>query len=162
MRFMYGNKFNIPDGYPNLVIFNFSSLAEGFDHCNLLPPNRLGAIDEYDFDMKYVQFLMENDNNFINFMNIICQFYYNRSVYLIISEDEWSMIIIESLLKFIQQRYGINGTYIRSLEDVEFSKEVSFNPYYGINNFDMDKERYLYLYELRNVMNGRKPNEYDN
>lgn len=158
MKFLYGNKNFIPQDISNLVVFNFSSLVEGYDHCNLLPPNKLGAIDEYDFDMKYAHFLVNNDNNFINLMNIICQMYYNRSVYLIISEDEWSMIIVESLLKFIQQRYGLNATYIKSFEDIYYSEDIQFNAYYGINNFDMDRERYLYLYEYRNVMNGRTPN----
>ena len=159
MKFMYGNKDFIPKDYPDTVIFNFSSLIEGYDHCNLLPPNKLGAIDEYDFDMKYAQFLMTNDNNFINMMNIVCQFYYNRSVYLIISEDDWSIIILESLLKFLQQRYGLNATYIRSLEDMYYTKDVCFDAYYGINNFDVDRERYLYLYEKQSIMNGRKIND---
>jgi len=149
MKFLYGDAANIQ---PDCVVINFNSLIEGFPSANLLPPNNLGAISEYDFDVKYMNWILCNDTNFINFMNIIMEIYYGRNIYLIINKDEWGTVLIESLLKLIQQRYGINATFINSPEDIYYAPDSEFNSYYGINNFDQDKERYVYLYEQIKVM----------
>lgn len=149
MKFLYGDAANIQ---PDCVVINFNSLIEGFPSANLLPPNNLGAISEYDFDVKYMNWILCNDTNFINFMNIIMEIYYGRDVYLIITKDDWGFTLIESLLKLIQQRYGINGTFINSSDDILYASESEFNPYYGLANFDQDKERYVYLYEQNKVI----------
>lgn len=159
----YGNKDNIIiDG--NCRVVNFSSLVEGFPDAKLLPPNNLGAVNEYDFDVKYMHYIMDININFINFMNIIMELYYNNNdIYLIISEDDWSSILIDSLLKLIQQRYGINGILINSYEDYIYEKVYNtsiseFDSGYGIPNLMIDKERYIYLYELMRAKNGEGGN----
>jgi len=158
----YGNKYNIV--VDNCRVINFSSLVEGYPDAKLLPPNNLGAVNEYDFDVKYMHYILDIDANFINFMNIIMELYYgNNDVYLIISEDDWSSVLIDSLLKLIQQRYGINGILINSYEDYIYEKVISgniseFNPDYGIPNLMIDKERYIYLYELSRAQKGEVGN----
>lgn len=159
----YGNHLNIPTD--NCVILNFSSLVEGYPDAKLLPPNNLGAINEYDFDIKYMHYILDIDANFINFMYIITTLYYGQNdIYLIVSEDDWSQILIDSLLKLIQQRYGINGVLINSYEDYIYEKlynesSSDFNPDYGIPNLMIDKDRYLYLYELSRAQNGEGKND---
>ena len=157
----YGNHLNIPS---ECRIINFSSLVEGYPDANLLPPNKLGAANEYEFDIRYMHYIMDIDCNFINFMNIIMEIYYGNDVYLIISEDDWSNLLIESLLKLIQQRYGLNAILLNSNEDYMYEKlynvnSTDFNPGYGLANLLIDKDRYVYLYEYNKVKNGEVKNE---
>jgi hypothetical protein len=78
-------------------------------------------------------------------MTIILELYNGNNVYLLISEqDEWSMVLIDSLMKLIQQRYGINGVMVNSMEDFIYAHEESFADY-GVMNLDQDKERYTYI-----------------
>lgn len=141
---MFGN-INMARAYEqryNASLLAFTSLAEGLDTLRLLPPNNLGAISEYDFDVRYMNFIMMDNSNFIEFMKLIYKIYTNENVFLVVNDmDAWSNILVESLLKFIQQRYGINATYIKDIEDLDSINDVEINPYYGINNLDNDSER---------------------
>lgn len=152
---LYGNKDNIQY---DCEIYNFCGLIEGYRDARLMPPNSLGSISEYDFDIKYMHYILDNDYIFINFMSIIMDLYYGKNVYLIISDsnDEWCSMITESLLKLIQQRYGIVAAKIDSFEDIFYVEDSTFNPYYGLANLDMDKERYTYLCESIRLSNGGK------
>lgn len=138
-------------------IYNFSSLREGFPRLNLMPPHNLGANTEYEFDVKYMNYIFSNDIVFMNFMTIIMDLYNGFSVYLLISEDDWSQLLIDSLMKLIQQRYGINGVMVNSLEDFQFAKDDTFKDY-GIYNLDQDKERYSYIDQQFKMM-GAENNE---
>lgn len=151
---MYGNGSAIKDilEIPQTKVYNFSSLREGFPRLNLNPGSTLGANDEYDFDVKYMQFVLGNDIVFMNFMTIILDLYNGNNVYLLIDEDEyWSNMLVDSLLKLIQQRYGINGVKVNNMEDFQFAKEDYFTDY-GIINLDQDKERYTYIDQQYKMM----------
>lgn len=152
---LYGNKDNIQI---DCEVYNFCGLVEGFRDANLMPPNSLGAISEYEFDIRYMHYILDNDYVFMNFMSIIMDLYYGKNVYLIISDinNDWCSMITESLLKLIQQRYGIVAAEINSFEDIFSVKDSTFNPYYGLANLDMDKERYTYLCESIRLANGGK------
>jgi hypothetical protein len=152
MLLLYGNYQNIPE---DCIVFNFCGLIEKYQSCNLIPPNNLGAVSEYDFDLRYMHWIIDNDSNFTNFMNIIMQLYYGKNVYLITSDnnDDWSNALKESLLKLIQQRYGIEAVEVDCLDDIVYAKDCEFSEY-GIINLDQDKERYLYLYESYRISNG--------
>ena len=158
MKFLYGDFNLIPKDEP-YSIFNFTSLVEGYQDSHLIPPNNLGAISEYDFDMRYMHYIMDHDGNFVNFMNIVNEIYYGHNVFLIISYNDWSINLVESLLKLIQQRYGINATNVITPDDVYYAEDVQFDSYYGINNFDIDKERYVRLYEFFRVQNTGRVSE---
>lgn len=138
---------------PQTHVWNFTGLAERYPSLRLLPPRDLGASNEYEFDTKYYQYIMEMDITFMDFMLIIIDLYQGNTVYLITSEDLWSQILIESLLKMIQQRYGINGTKICNEEDIFYAEESDFVPGYGLYNLDQDKERYSYLIQQQNMKN---------
>lgn len=152
---LYGNKDNIQI---DCEVYNFCGLVEGFRDANLMPPNSLGAISEYEFDIRYMHYILDNDYVFMNFMSIIMDLYYGKNVYLIISDinNDWCSMITESLLKLIQQRYGIVAAEINSFEDIFYVEDSTFNPYYGLANLDMDKERYTYLCESIRLANGGK------
>ena len=152
---MWGNGVILKDilEFPNTKIYNFSSLREGFPRLNLMPPYSLGANSEYDFDVKYMNYILQNDLIFMNFMTIILEIYNGNNVYLLVSEDDWSMMLIDSLMKLIQQRYGINGILVNTLEDYVYARDESFTDY-GVINLDQDKERYAYLDQKYKMMGG--------
>lgn len=159
MKLMYGNSqsanliYGISDTN-HFVILNFTSLNEKFERLYLIPPNQLGANNEYDFDMKYMNWIFANDNVFLEFMKIIMNLYIANDVFLVISQDdEWSRILIESLLKLIQQRFGINAVEINNIEDYYNANDTEFEDY-GIANLDIDKQRFSELLATVNIRSG--------
>lgn len=130
-------------------IWNFNTGIENIPNINLMPPNNLGKLETHDFDYNYMRWILDNDINFIELMKIMLALYRNEDVYLIINDlDIWSLQIVDSLMKLIQQRYGINGILIESPDDVSCARDEGFDPYFGIQNMDQDSERYQYLYYL--------------
>lgn len=152
---MYGDGMVIKDilQIPNTKVYNFSSLKEGFVRLNLLPPHTLGSNSEYEFDVNYMNYILGNDLIFMNFMVIILEIYNGNNVYLLVSNDDWSQLLIDSLMKLIQQRYGINGIQVETMEDFYYAKDDSFADY-GIINLDQDKERYTYLDQMYKAKGG--------
>lgn len=136
----------------NIAIYNITSLSEKYKRIPLIPPNSLGANSEYEFDIKYMNWILGNDNNFCSLMTIINDLV-NRDVFLLISNDNWSKILIESLLKLIQQRYGINAVYIDTEDDLLYAEESGFSDY-GVLNLDEDRTRYMNLYEQYAISTG--------
>ena len=168
-NFAYGNS-KVLNLVQDFKIYNFSSLMEIGIPMNLLPPNNLGAINEYDFDCKYMQYIMMNDYTFGSMMSMMMDIYNNNDVFILIADENdsffnpdvasWNTILIESFLKFIQQRYGMNATLIESEEDINCMEFAEFSDY-GIMNFDEDKERFTYMIESIRIMNGGKPYGYE-
>ena len=118
MKLMYGKANLIKPGYQ---VFNFSGLIEDVAQLRLLPFDNLGAFDELDFDKKYAQWILYDDNRFVSMFGMILTLANGNPVYLITNEDSWSMSLIESFMKLLQVRYGITGTYIQTEEDVEYA-----------------------------------------
>lgn len=142
------------------VIFNISSLREGLPRLQLIPPKELGRYYERDFDIIYANYIMNNDAVFCQFFTIVYNLYCNKDVYLVMDNSDWSENIIESICKLIQQRYGYESMKLNSYEDYIYAMTNiigEFNPYYGIANLDMDKERYSYINENIRINNGGKP-----
>ena len=79
----------------------------------------------------------------MNFMRIIHDLYQGISVFLVTSDDGWSDMFVESLLKLIQQRYGIVGAHIENYEDYTEAEDSGFEPF-GLANLDQDLLRYQY------------------
>ena len=138
-------------------IYNLTGMIEGFDSIQaLIPPNDLGRLDSFEFDVNYFRYVMENNQIFIIFFRIIQSLYTGVPVYIISDEADWCESLIESLLKIIQQRYGYNGFCVKDDEDVLFALQrdnSSFNPSYGLQNLDMDKARYQYLVKQIEMFN---------
>lgn len=139
----------------NTVIYNFSSLSEKYTKLYLYPPNDLGALSEYDFDVRYYNYILNNDTIFFDFMMIIYSLYQGKDVFLVIDDDIRLEPLNESLMKIIQQRYGYNGNYIRTEEDFLYATEGSFSVE-GLYNLDIDKERLSYMLESTRISNGGK------
>lgn len=147
----YGTVQNIKNiNLDNCVVYNFTSLTEDYPNIGLMPPNSLGLLSGLDFDIAYMNYIMNDDIIFCRFMNIMMNIYYGHSVYLIISNDNWSELLIESLLKLIQQRYHLNGYRIESMDDYIYASSSDINSY-GLFNIDQDKERWTYLQEMTKI-----------
>ena len=144
---LYGTSRVLPFLSQDTIVYNFTGLVEHIPSLQLLPPRELGASSEYEFDMTYYQYVIGNDVPFDSFMCIIMNLYEGKCVFLITQEDDWSQMLIESVLKMIQQRYGINATKICSEEDIFYAEDSDFDPGFGLYNLDQDKERYLYLHK---------------
>lgn len=153
---MYGNSNNI---ITTGIVFNLTSMKEGFTRLSrLIPPNTIGRFTDREFDIIYANYIMSNDFVFKEFFDIIYPLYTGLDVYIIISDDDWSENLTESLLKLIQQRYGYNGGKINCIDDYYFilnSKNYSdFDRSYGLANLDIDKERYTYIVENARIKSG--------
>lgn len=140
------------------VILNFCSLNESYPRLHLLPPNYVQNIignpyiqnyqiaenSEYAFDVDYANWIMSNDDVFIDFMQIIYPLYEGKDVFLLVTDDPILDMYVQSLLKFIQQRYGYNGFYVTCTEDVFNAVEQTVSDF-GVINLIADKERLSFL-----------------
>ena len=139
------------------VMYNLSSMREGFISLQaLIPPNTIGRLTDREFDIAYANYIMSNDTLFCIFFQIIYNLYIGKDVFIIISTEDWSENLLESLLKLIQQRYGYNGVLINTEADYLYaatSMNFGFAPGYGIFNLDQDKERFTTLIEQYRIAN---------
>ena len=139
------------------VMYNLSSMREGFISLQaLIPPNTIGRLTDREFDIAYANYIMSNDTLFCIFFQIIYNLYIGKDVFIIVSTEDWSENLLESLLKLIQQRYGYNGVLINTEADYLYaatSMNFGFAPGYGIYNLDQDKERFTTLIEQYRITN---------
>ena len=142
-----------------LDVINLSSLNEKFsDKLYLIPPNTLGANTEYEFDVNYMHWILDDNRNFLQLMRIINDIVSGMDVYIVISLDEWSEVLIESLMKLIQQRYGINGCRVMTTEDYINAEESGFEDY-GVVNYNEDRLRFEYIMESQRILAGGQVSE---
>lgn len=138
-------------------LYNLSSMREGYTRLStLIPPNELGRFTDRDFDIVYANYIMNNDQVFCEFFQIVYNLYLGYDVFILACNENWSENILESLLKLIQQRYGYNAVRISSDEDYIYAVNNSvsdFAPGYGIYNLDQDKERFVHLMYAFKLMN---------
>ena len=139
------------------VMYNLSSMREGFISLQaLIPPNTIGRLTDREFDIAYANYIMSNDTLFCIFFQIIYNLYIGKDVFIIVSTEDWSENLLESLLKLIQQRYGYNSVLINTEADYLYaatSMNFGFAPGYGIYNLDQDKERFTTLIEQYRIAN---------
>lgn len=134
----------------NTLLVSLTSYDESIrrlDH--LLPPRELGRYVMEGFDNAYYNYLFGDNEVFYEFFSIIYNLYCGVDIFIAASSNEWSEVLIESLLKLIQQRYGYNAYCIRSMEDYIHAKSYfndTINPQ-QLANLDMDRARYTYLME---------------
>ena len=156
----YGNTTMLTVINNDTVVFNITSMREGLNRLNLIPPNSMGHMVDKDFDIAYANYIIGNDMIFYDFFQIIYALYLGRDVFLVYSDDQWSENMAESLSKLIQQRYGYNAIRITSFDNYIYAlmnMDSGFNPEWGIYNLDQDKDRFAYLSESIRIHNGGLP-----
>lgn len=152
-------------------IFNFySTSCYGVPLKNLCPRKEIvdkyllnnsfedGDESTYKFDMEYANQLYNDENSFIDLM--VLMFAVNGGNVANNSEEEilkggdvivltnysniFMQVILDSLMKYIQQRYGIQSYIINDINDYD-SLEYSEFSNTGMCNFISDVSRFLYL-----------------
>lgn len=124
-------------------IVDFNCGIIGYPSTGLLPVNiPVNQYTDQEFDNAYASYLMNNDNVFIRFFNLIIELHMGNNIFLISNNTTAYINLPESLMKFIQQRYGFNGCVCEEPEDIFYAKESSFT-IEGLFNFDSDRARYL-------------------
>ena len=141
-------------------IYKISSAYEcGYGISNLIPPLYnlshemiLDPMQDKQFDLWYHNYIFSNDTVFIDFFSLIMHVYNGTNVYILINDsNEIYECVNESLIKLIQQRYGINSCRVAYIEDfysINDSEDQDFS-IQGIYNFDLDRKRYLELMQGR-------------
>ena len=140
-------------------ILNFNSLNERYPRLHLMPPLDLGPKSEYDFDMKYAAYLLNDPDAFIDLMQIMYPLYQGDDVFLLVDDGPVMEMIVESFQKFIQQRYGYNSAYITCLEDLLNADDGDFSELGTLNMHD-DRERLSYMLESSRLAAGGHVNGY--
>ena len=141
---LVGNKDCIPNNLNNLVVFNLTSLVEGVEKLNLLPPpnsDYLNQTNYKEFDQFYMNYIFSNDFVFMELMKIIYNLYLHNHVYILVYQSDTFDIVTESLMKLIQQRYGYHCQWLNEPSDVNYYDDSDFS-FNGIYNLDIDRERY--------------------
>ncbi len=150
---MYGSNImvaNMIAREKDTVIYNLSSLNESYPRLYLLPPNELGQIYDFQFDLNYANWIIYTDPIFVEFMKIISNLYNGYNVYIIVSSEDWSVNIIDILMKLIQERYGVVGVQVNDYEDYLCGNETEFAEGYGLFTVQQDLERFGVLtYRVR-------------
>lgn len=115
-------------GIRQVIKFNLSSYFSEDNITNLDKLIPIGAIPDDvvtgnstgpEFDELYANYIMKDQNAFFQFMNIIFYEYVDPSVLvqILINTEGIREAISESLMKLIQQRYGMSAFYVFTPED---------------------------------------------
>lgn len=143
----------LPYYWEEMVVFNFTSFSLEYEKINVLPPP-VQQIGDFDYDMYFAQWILNNKDPFAEFMKVIYNLYEGHTVYLCINDILEN--INESLLKLIQQRYGYVGNLIHAPEDFQYLTEGSFS-IEGLSNLDSDKMIIANNAMIEIAANGNRP-----
>ena len=131
----------------NSVIYNLNANTTQFNMIRLMPPQGMNTAS-LEFDQYYINLILSDNNYFIQFMNIIIPLRDGKDVYILAyNEDTVFNPITETLMKFIQQRYGYDYQEVHYMEDINMMDLSSFTTP-GIIQFDEDFNRYEQLMSI--------------
>jgi hypothetical protein len=146
----------LPDGF---ITYNFMSTMEGLEKINLVPPAVQG-LSEYEYDIYYANWIMNDPVGFQNLMKVIYGEYCGQNIFLALNMDLIGNIA-ESFMKFVQQRYGINCYIINSQDDIWYAIDSGTRfSIEGLANLDIDKERAAIMAEASKMYNQDSGFEY--
>lgn len=154
-------------------VYNLSSLVEGFDKLQILPPTPLvNYTNEKELDYYISNYIFSNPMVFYEFFyKVIYWLYAGVNIYLVVTRnyDQNSFIyddISESILKIILSRYGYNGALINKVDDIDFINHDQTFTLEGVYALDRDKEEFsqmwaqynsAYITEEGDIKNGASP-----
>lgn len=135
-----------PVGDPKCTIYNLTSFVEGFERLDILPGKDFILTEENDhmFDIQYANFLLSQ--RMPEIMKMMCRVYNGLTVYLMVYHDNgYFDMMLESIIKFIQSRYGIIPIMVNTIEDYETMVVTQYNmslSMSGLYNYDIDNLNY--------------------
>lgn len=103
-----------------------------------------------EFDFQYMTSIFSSTELFESFMRIMIYAHEGYNVIIMVARDEYRDVIMESLIKIIQERYGYNCWIVNDLEDTTCLKGSSFTTE-GLITMDKDIKYYEELYQQGKV-----------
>ena len=136
--------------------YNFYSIIQyGIMLNNLIPsPNVMillresgfGDGDSLLFDKAYADQLTTNIPSFIDLMNLLSNIEYQDEVILMSNyNNRVIMPVLDSLLKFIQEKYGIDAYLINTIDDIDDLSSSEFASPFQYQTFVSDIQKYYKL-----------------
>lgn len=149
----------LPKTWPGQwAVYNFTSMYE-------LPqiiPIKTADIPIWDdgsmakqMDYKFAEYLMTDEVAFVGLMTMMRAFSLGCDVFVLIDNHGYNNLenLNESLIKFIQQRYGFTPYRINELSDLDANDYYQSFTVPGIVNFDEDMNRYIMIGQRAVVSN---------
>lgn len=136
---------SVKDHLEEVKVYNFSSLLEGYERCDILPLNNrdISHIEDVQaFDISYANYIINNDIPFMEFFKVIFRVYKGENVCLLVEFSEDFDFITETYVKLLSTRYGLACNYVKEIEDLEVLKDSDFDTVHGLYNIDIDRDRY--------------------
>lgn len=146
-------------GIRQVVCYNLSSYFSDVPTLNMLIPSVAYIPEEIlekdisdfpKFDIAYGEYIINNNDAFMQLMNIMSVAYTSPDtlVQILIQSSDYRDAITESLIKLIQQRYGYNIYIINDLEDFLYTEESDFSiP--GLFAIDQDLMRWRCMFPVQ-------------
>ena len=139
----------------DILVYNLSSLYSGFESISNLITN-IGTfyrndmtipdyVNSINFDQAYANKILQEPELFHSFMLIVYGSYLGFAVCVLVQRDPYRDAIMESIIKLIQQRYGINSWIVEDIEDIYYLSESYPTPY-GLVQLDQDIKAHGELY----------------
>lgn len=134
-----------------LLPYNFYSILQyGIMLNELMPVDILRELqyndESFDFDVAYANKLLSHEPTFIQLMTLLHDIELRDETILISNyTNEKMMPIIDSLLKFIYERYGIDSFIINTIEDIDHFSSSEFVSQFHYQTFVADVHRYYKL-----------------
>lgn len=142
--YAYANNMSKVKFEEQVVVYNISANANQFPSLQIMPPmellSKVGKAEE--FDMEYMNYLIMNDQIFVQFMNIVNALSFGKDVILLVYREESTFDpITEVVTKLIQQRYGYNYVILDDLGYLDSLQQSSFTTE-GLLHYEQDAKRY--------------------
>lgn len=165
MRLEFVNIYNdqallnyIRDRHENggVPVFRFYSiLMYGIELKNLYPSSytmqylresHFGDSDTFEFDRAYAVQLLQAVPSFMDLMSVISSLESEEQVIVLVDYTHPNAIpIIDSLIKYIQERYSINVYIYNDIGDINVLDSSDFQTKEGYMNYVEDMNRYMNL-----------------
>lgn len=123
----------------NVDITNLITRISSTLGSSMMPINEF--VNSVQFDMHFASMLENNIDLYINLLKIVTLDYNDYVVVIMVSRDPYRDAIMESLIKYIQQKYGKSCWIIQDPYDIQFIHEESYTPN-GLMNLENDMRRY--------------------
>lgn len=114
---------------------------------NLLKESNFGDENTRDFDLAYANQLITHQPSIIDLMQVLGSLQFSEETFLLCDLRHPNVLnTVESLLKFIYERYGINSFIIKDVMDIDELKFSDFQTEQGYSTFIADLDRFKMTY----------------
>ena len=115
---------NLSSGYSGFI--DVTSLITRFMQYMSDKPNII--INTVQFDMEYAMAIQSDQLMYESLMKMVINSYEGKVVIVLVGRDEYRDSIMESIIKFIQERYGHIPWIVEDFDDIELLHEERFSP----------------------------------